>query len=513
MSPRPRLFVSFARDPEERASRVFAALQRQPFEVWNHDAPSHAAPLGSALRELLEAQVRRADRCVFLVTRHAFENPHTRFELETALRLQKPLYPLVDRELAAAASPWPAPFSALQPLLFATATLDDRTSVGRAVKWLCDSLGVDYVPHFEEPANAPLVARFYRELAASVPRTRGRANDRFPQIVELLEEADDALSNHDVARADSLLELAIRLVHHEYPGRRLYYPRLILALQKADAGAPLEALALLEAITQESTDDGGKTLQDACLPAAFVRVLTTLGRYDQALAQAKRAVELPHADVFDRLNLLHCKLRAGEPVALDCELARLDSWLTPTDDAAHLELGKAVSERLAGAPGAAVARLEHWLENHRDHHAFLDAVAEFAHSALVHDRPSRARLARLLASLSAGQALSPQALDAWGRLHLGEGRRVEAAAVYDRLAQAHHDTGATFCALWGLAHSARDRARALAHRFLQRCPRPRAEFDFYVAGYAHFLLGNQERAQHDLERSGVTGSYDELAAP
>lgn len=513
-----RLFVSFARTSDGAVARLISHLELQTWQVWNYAKPSASVPVTSELESLLRSRLMESNVFVALVTEAAFSNEFTKAEVRWALQryvnqsLEMAVF--VDAQIARTmpdARSWPEPYDALRRFRFAIVDFDKIVSIGDAVAQLCQALDLRYVPYLAEKGRVLLLSRFYTEMLNAAPLHTARENDVFAYLVRLLEATHQALAEGDEEQATQLLQLSLLYTQKEYPNVRLHYGRIIHALHQARAGQVREGLATLLAVKSERTPVGPS--DSGLLPAAMGYCYYQLGDYRTALDKYELAFQSHDADVATASNVLLCRLRLGQRIALPDDFDQLERARHYPADGPIMQFTKAIAYRLNRQYREAFELLEPLIAEPPKFPPPQEILEECARTLKLLGQNVRAE--SILRSVDPNLARHPRILRALAKTYRDIGRIEEARRLWFELVGEERPTAESFFeAIVGLWNSgARDVAIGLSLRFLEQVPWPGEPFAFYVAGMAQWILGNRERAEYDLLRSGKSRHYLTLLAP
>jgi tetratricopeptide (TPR) repeat protein len=420
------------------------------------------------------------------------------------------IIPLVLSD-AAEVNDWRSPYKDLAQLRYyllqsgafhGAGLAEARASLEQVVARLCQDLNVEYAPLPLEDARLPFLGRFEIELTQVLAdgenfRHPERARAVYQRMMEARIEAAEALRMGLYEQALNRLNYFIALCEYELPKVRFYYPCLIKAVALASLGQLNEAWEILWPLTSHPRCDES-------LWAAMGYIKYRQESYQEAMKYYGLAVKADPEDPAAWHGWLLNALSAHHPIDLDLVLKHLDGNRLPVaEDKAKVVALKAVALFQANRLVEAEAHFEQLLA---EGWATAESLINYARLLSDARRGQTRRAVELLELNLSNYQDNSNYLHCLASICWTAGFQ-EKSLRYFRQLVSQYPKQRQFAVdaarvLWVSAcrGEAKHMAAALVER--DRIALPQIPVDFYLTGFANWILGNRPRAEYDFERSG-----------
>jgi tetratricopeptide (TPR) repeat protein len=497
---RPRTFVSFCSEDHDFVRRLIARLETLGFAPWVYQAEGRAIPPGADIRTSLTAEVRASNVFMPVITERAFGSRWVPRELELMLELVAAdetlvLAPILSSAMRPSASAgWPDPFPRVVERSCFIVDFASIESVEDALFRVCEACGVSYDPLLPEDERLPFMRNFVSEVRDRVPRRAAYGVGIYQRLMGLIAAFTDAHARSDAKRMHEVATYFVQMCGYEFPGVQFYYPEVLVGYCRLRLGMDDEAEPLFLRLLEFESAEESTFLALGII--AFRR-----GDFASAESWFEKAVALDPGDPGSRSWLAMARSMAGKPIDLDADL------IVEDDSPARFKIAlcRAVALANSNRVRESIAALRGIVRDAR-----CDADTDTSNTALLY-------LARYLTQLTRfGEAI--EVLHEGARSERSERLLSELAAVYsdcgklEQAARQYDDLISLFpstrihrvsAAQVARALGREDRVRRLCVQALDPtiCGDPASREDFYLSGFANWLLGRKERAEYDFERS------------
>lgn len=496
-----RTFVSFSSHDMSLVRRLFERLRAQPLELWDYSSEGEEIPGSEKVIPYLLDRVNGCQLFIPVVSPRSLESTYTRAEVARALDRNETgslrIIPLVAASCSTDHSQWPEPYRRLGDIRYYSIDGASRDSIEEAVRRLCLDLGLCYSPPYSGDPRLTFLQRFDDEIEDARTRRQERDISIFSRLTRVRNEVVRAVNEGEYELARTRMNFFTATLEYEFDGQEFYYPYIVKAVCEISCGLLTLAMETLRPLTTSS-------LVDANVFGAIGYIRNQQELYAEALAYYEEAVRHDPTDSDAKHGVLLNAIMADRLGAVDvaATMADLDrvQTLMPEDRTKRKEL-KAYALTSLGAREEALSVYE---ELQSSGEATPDTAINYARLlALMRGRP--AALDFLQSHLPA-YGTNPNYLHYLASACLGEGRVDEARQHARRLValapenrQYRLDLAQV---LWRTGQRVSARRSAERALDLQSFPLPTGAQDFYVCGFANFILGRRERAEYDFERSG-----------
>jgi tetratricopeptide (TPR) repeat protein len=514
-----RLFVSFSAKDEAESERLFDRLKAQPVQLWDYSREGEEVPGGEPLLPYLCARIDDCDVFLPLVSPRSFASPHTCGEVRHAVsrsaQSKLRIIPLVLSD-AGEVNHWPLPYKDLAQLRYymlqtgapgAAGIAEARASLEQVVARLCQDLEIEYAPLPLEDARLPFLGRFEVELTEALADGRNyrhpeRARSVYQRLMEARIEATEALRTGFYEQALNRFNYFTALCEYELPSVRFYYPYLIKAVSLASLGQLNAAWDLLRPLVSHPRCDES-------LWGAMGYIKFRQESYREAMEYYGRAIKADASDPAAWHGWLLNALSAREPIDLDSVLEHLDGNRLPVaEDKAKLVALKAVALFQANRLIEAESHFEHLLARGW---ATAESLINFARLLSDPRHAQTRRAIELLETYLSNYQDNANYLHCLASICWAAGLQ-EKSIRYFRLLLQHHPEQRQFSVdaarvLWDSACRSEAKRIAAALLVRDRITLPQMPVDFYLSGFANWILGDRARAEYDFERSNFPAQH------
>lgn len=500
----PQVFVSFA-SLDGFHAHLLSRLRRQSVRVWVFERRDSEIPPGQSIIEECRMRIVQSVLFVPLVSKPALSSPWVQRELTIAFdafaRGELAILPVVADDLEFGPSS-PEPFGRLSGLKGVFVKPASSASLEHAVRTICNRLQIEHQPAPNEDPRLPFLERLQEEINRTVPR-HAYGSEIYDSLLEIGDELREAFGRgrHDDARA--LARHMLSVLEHEYPDTRFYYPHLLYCVALIEChqfdAAEERLLRLKERIDQAAPKKDWTA--DDTLYGLLGHIRYQRGQFEAALKDFEMACSIEPDDVSNRANVVLTRLHLGLPVSPDVELRDLASAKQFPTDKHDVELTR-------GLLFAGTGRREQAFEVFRALLADQSCPTRVRVGA-AQEAYSLGRIAEVLPELDGLAASAPEAGVA--RVLLADalcrhGKTGRARAQYALIGQRFpNDWQLQYEALRGLYQTRDYDGAARVARHVLDWPNfglPTNSHLLFIAGAAHWVLGERTQAEHDFSRSG-----------
>jgi len=506
MAESPRVFISFSSRDIAFVRDFFYSLRGQGVAVWDYSQREEEIPWGTEIPEYLRCQVLRSDYFIPVVSANSADERIGRFtqlEVQTAVSggmlRQHRILPvvLVDHPPAC----WSGSYAELKEIRHLEVDTADRRQYDELIVGVCRFLGVHYEPPYVGDRRLPFIDRLRAELS-ELPTSQA-------EYQEMATVGTQLLRAYDARRWQDAQELAtyfLMMWRHRMHAVPPYYAQVVKGVCELHIGRFVEA----ETTFRQASEHPG---HDENAVGGIAQACFRQGRYQDALALFRHAlVESPgKPNVELRFNILHAELTTGGTPSDTSVLNEIDQAdLLPEEEVKVANLRGLVAVR-AGRWPEAVRIFERMRAKN-----LYDAVSASIHAGALAESGRNEKAIELLEA-EAMRFADPNLYHQLARYFLTQGRIEPALAIFvERLCE-DPNRGRQFTVEYARAlhHQGRQQGmheacRKILDRRYFRTPQTAEEF--FYDGFANYLLGRDERAKYDYERSDGFCSvyYDEL---
>ena len=503
-----RVFLSYAQADKTEVAQIAGELKQQGFEVWEYSPHWKKSDLGHPVPDEFAELIHRATYFVPVVSAASVSpsnGKYTVMELDYALEqdmiAQKRVFPIVLS--GSRPKKWLKPYDILESLNAVEVDSHDTRSFLQSMARLCRNLKVSYKPPLKEHPLLPYWPGFISEVEA----LRQTDEDTW-KLMPAISEFNECFEKGNWKEALELISYFLSADRYERPARRFFYSLIVKAICELEIGKLTQAEESIRAAGEEKSDD-------AIIFGAFGYLY--MRRRDFTSAReflAKTLARCGSSDnLYGRFHYLYPLIEIGEmPDRSDRKLifdADISSW--PQDSLL----------KLCNAQEILRFRCKEYRKG-------LDVFEEMRRKE-IHDTTSIIYAHLCLKEL--GEHEEAQALLTSAIRESKTNQKLNISDIYYQLAEFDlfiNEPRKAVTIYEKYLFGPEVKTRQLAVRFARilrkmgdekrmriECsrilsgmfPTPQTCEDFYYEGFANFLLGNAERAQHDYERSRRFGLY------
>lgn len=494
----PQVFVSFSSADKEFARRFLARLSEQPLRVWIYEDEAEEIRTGDRITTRLQHKIDGSQYFIPIVSPHSLQSPYPEMEVAYALQRRElgrllAVLPVVSHELATTKETWTGSYRELQPLRYRLIDFHSPASIEAVIHPLCVEMGVEYRPLVPQDPRLPFMDRFVAEVRGRCPQRDDYEIGIYRRLMAILNQFSAVYDTGDFDRASRIMHYFCLMCEHEFPPPPLYYANVVKGVCEIMAGRISEARQTFESLLNNPRHDESTY-------GALGWIFQHEGDHATALEYYREALRRHPGDPAARTGVAINAVMCGEVEDIDILLGDIDPATIPFEEdrvtvqsvrafaLAHAGRWREAAEAFADlidrevADAATVARFARLLADQGQYAAAVSALEGFSGGL------SDPVVLHHLATFTAFKGDLPKALRHFTRL----------VASYPRNRQYRIDCAQIH---WGL--NDRSAARRLAASLFDRSlfDRPATSDDFYLDGFANWMLGDESRAEYDFERS------------
>jgi tetratricopeptide (TPR) repeat protein len=502
-----RVFLSYAQADKSDVAQIAADLKQQGFEVWEYAQQWKKSDLGHPVPEEFSELMDRATYFIPVVSAASVSpstGKYTVMELEYALEIdliaQKRVFPVVLS--GSRPRKWLKPYDTLESLSAVEVEPRDARAFLMAMACLCRSMKVSYKPQFKERPLEP----FWQGFAGEIEELRRTTDDSW-RLMPVIAEFNGKFECGNWGEALELISYFISAARYERPAQRFFYSWIVKAVCEIETGRLTYADESICAAAKEKPDHPAVFGAQGYLHLRQRDFSSSRRFYKEALAHCGSsdalAARFPY--LYPLIEMGEMPDRGDRKLVLDADGS---SW--PQDILPRLMNAREILYYQGKEYEKGVDIFE---DLHRkDIHDTISVV--YAHLCLK-ESGEHAEAQAILTSAIRESKTNPRlnVSDLYYQLaefnlFLNEPRK--AAAIYEKyLLGPGVKTRQLMVGYARILRKSGDekRMRIECGKMLDDMfPNPQTCEDFYYDGFAHFLLGNSERARYDYERSRRFGS-------
>ena len=508
MNTSPYFFISFSSHDMKYVRDIMSALAGQGIPFWDYSDIVQSIETGSSITGRLKEEIDNCTHMIVVLRTNSTDlmiGHYCRLEMEYALsksfdKQQKFIPVALATNFPLTLAP---PYDVFQDVFRFNFDGTPETIVSFTIR-VCKRLDRQYIPPIEAHPNLPFWKLFKGEI-----EELAHSNKEHVDLMALLGEFNEYYKRSNTSEALILITHFINSCRHKIKLYRPVYPWIVKAVCEEELDLLEEAMMSYEKAGELEPDN-----QDVI--GGIGTVHFKLGHYREAVACFERILAT-HADEDTRnarTNLLISRLAKGEMInetdkhflfhldlseyAADLKTAILNArgiYLRMQKDYSSLEshCRNSISMHLHDSLTVVLLYL-----------SYINRNMKWEALRTLHDAIDEAdgnnRLNKTILRISLAEAF-----ERFGMTN-------EATQVYRNfLVDGSERTRNTIIAFAKFLqrNGHQDEAEKICRRMLsaQQFPNPVREEDFYLDGYANYILGNVERARYDYERSGKRQPY------
>ena len=490
-----KTFLSFSSKDSGFISKLKARLQAQPLDLWNYSNEGEEIPGGVNIVSYLEGRVCQVELFIPLVTENSIESTYTQAEVASALQRHQQgllcIIPLVQKKMASENVFWGPVYEPLRKLRYYEVDLEQRAHWEQAVGRICQSLNLDYRELLSDDPRLPFMDRFEQELRDTKARDPERYDGVCIRLERIRTEFVVAFEEADYSKAFRLIDFFLSTCEFEFPDDLFFYPSLAKIICLIGLGRFAEALEL--AFLLNPTERNDETLY-----GMIGYIHQQQGAYHEAARYYERALDIDPADPAAASGVIINRTLCNDLKDLDSALDVLTHGHFYTEvDRQRAQVIQAHALAARGQTKEAVEIFEILARNRIDD---PNLYINFARSLVDMRRPDDA--CRIL-DMGIETCTEPLGVYKWKMQFLLMNKDFftalktirDAAKYWSGDRELQH-----FLQICLVNANHREEAREVAKEFLLGF-QPDGNDEFYFAGFSNWLLGFEDRAIYDFERS------------
>lgn len=497
----PRVFVSFSNADKDFVRRFIARITEQPLRVWIYEDEADEIRTGQRIADRLHQQIDASQFVIPIVSTEALRSRYTQMEVAYALQRCKAgqlrgVLPIVSHELAARNESWTGSYRDLQTLRYRVIDFQSLASIEAAIHPLCTEFCVEYQPLVPQDPRLPFMDRFVAEVRDRCPQREEYEIGIYRRLMAILNQFSVTYESGDYDRAGQIMHYFCLMCEHEFPDQSVYYPRVVKGVCEIIADRTSDALQTFNALLLHPS-------HDECTYGALGWICQHQGDYVTALEHYREALRRYPSDPAARTGVAINAVMCGQVADVDVVLRDIDPAAIPFEEDRI---------KVQSVQAFALAHLGRWAEAAELFTYLIDRQQA--------DVATVTRFAQLLAEQ--GQFLSAVSILERFKDDIRDPVLLHHLAMYTALGGDLRKSQRYFTDLvqccpqkrqyrvefaqihWRVGNRGESRRQAatLFDRGLFDLPAMPA--DFYLDGFANWILGNNARAEYDFERSGYS---------
>lgn len=498
------LFISFSSRDQKIVRELMADLKHQGISFWDYSELIESIRPGNDIHRRLFDEIDRCDFFLAVISKNSVDESIGRFCIEEVDYARKNGFAGQGRFIPLMLKPdepesLESPFDVFNDLMQIELLTGNNRSWVEAVQRICLRLDIHYVPPVEAHSQMPFRDEFRKEVKAFA-----QSNSRHTGLLTLLGEFNRAFREGDYQHALFLISHFIQSCRYTVPDYHILFPFLVKGVCEALLGEPEAALESYREALRSDPDN-----PDAL--GGMGNAFFQLEEYQKAEEAFRHIIEkIPEQSRNAGINLIITRLMAGKVLqeADKAHLLELNLEDYPSD--LQTSVMKAISmlylkegnfegvNRMVGQMidedrDDTVIWIIHYLAHYNA--GYLSEAEDILGNAIERARSTpRLRENELVYRLVELQMLSGETMRALSTCedHLMKLPDTE---------RKRHAIYACLLMKKGKRKESQKQCRSILHDF----GLPSTREDFYFAGWANHLLGNNERARYDFERSSGYG--------
>ena len=490
--------MSFSSKDYSTTRRLFARLGAQPLSLWDYSLEGEEIPGGMEITPFLTKRIDNCNLFIPVVTANSHDSQYTKAEVDYAMNCKRSgrliIIPLVDREFAINKI-WDEPFNHLRSLRYYEVDFSSMKEIEEAINRVCLDMDITYVPLPVEDYRLPFMQKFEDELAREVPAHFERTNSIHRRLHDALISFIVSFESGDYRQSANTMEFFISTCEYEFPEKHFYYPYIVKALCLMAMGDWTESQALLHGLLNHKN-----VKVDENVFGALGYIKQHQGCYEEAAAYYKEALNRDCNDPAAASGVLINNVLSGNLRAIEefIDIMNKGAAEQPVRDRIKIDKVKAFALAAVGRSQEAWAIWQRLVEEGN-----AEPVDAINLSCVLVDMNRHEDGIRILEQFHDRFPESLELLHRLATLYWLTGRQKVAGNHFKFLIekapgnyQYRYDH---LFALWksGQKELAREAAQEFLHLSL-----PAGRDDFFSMGLANWVLGHEERALYDFERSG-----------
>jgi tetratricopeptide (TPR) repeat protein len=500
MAVSPRVFISFSSKDRRFVRKLFFRLKSQNVDVWDYSQSGSEIPLGKEIPDILKEKINQSDFFIPILSKNSMDptvGRYVRIELEHALSKgllkQGRILPLVLMSNPPKA--WENEYSSLESTMHLDIDPDDQRQFEESIARISATLKVPYIPPFVSHERFPFSERFEREI-----KTWNLEIALFNELLVIVNEFSRQYNDAEYFEANQTITYFLLTCRYRLPKFKPYYPLIVKGVCDLHLGNFIEAEETFIEATHHS-------LSDENSHGGLGQVYFRQGRYEESLKAYEEALQRCPAEENKEIlfNILGTLLKSGhKPIDISFMKRFDESKMTKEERINFLNM-----------KGIAFFNLQDF-ESAKGVFEKMKIDGAYDSTTVIYHYQSLTAMGRGKDGLKLLQNESEKlgttaVLHYLAHAYWHEGRDDEAIQVYENKLLKMQPKSRQY---W--IEYARMLKQGNPRKMKETCidmltgrsfPLPKSLEDFYYDGFANFLIGENQRARYDFERSGDFCEY------
>jgi tetratricopeptide (TPR) repeat protein len=501
------VFISFSSRDISFVREIMSGLSSQDIDFWDYSDNIYSIEAGQNIEGRLKQEIDGCDYFIPLISNNSVDKEigrFTRMEVKYAIDIgllnSERFIPVELNDLNSKPIVKNGPYVLIKDLLYLEFELHNISSYVNLIESICKRIGKDFIPQIEAHPKLPFW-RLFRDEVLSL----AHSNHSHVHLMSIIGEFNEYMKRGDWKQANFLIGYFISSCNYYIPGYQMFYPWIVKAVCEQELNLLDEAWKSYEAAKKVK-------LNDENVYGGFGNIC--MQKEDFICAEKNFALSIQycpvHENTDERINLLTAKVSLNK--AIDKKEGDFVLDLDATSfygDAQTKILNLQQAVRFQNKNYKEIIKSYNEMVKNDQHDSTSLIYCIFSHSALGnYHEAEKCLLAAIEKSKHTGKRFDQTMLyQQLSDLYLDIGRVEEALEIYRSfLLQPDRITRPTFIKYARIQRYLKnfDETKRACEQMLlggKTFPLPISEEDYYFDGFVWFLLGNNERAQYDYERS------------
>ena len=389
---------------------------------------------------------------------------------------------------------WAGSYRHLQSLRYRVVDFHSPASIEAVIHALCSEMGLDYRPTIPQDPRLPFMDRFVTEVRDRCPQRDEYGIGIYRRLMAILNQFSGAYETGDYDGASRIMHYFCLMCEHEFPAPPFYYAHVVKGVCELLAGRIPVALQTFNNLLQHPHHDESTY-------GALGWIHQHQGDHAAALEYYREAHRRHPSDPAARTGVAINAVMCGEVEDVDALLRDIDASAIPfEEDRVTVQTVRAFALAHVGRWGDAAQLFADLIERKQ---ADVASVTRFAR--LLADQRRFSSAVSLLEQFAV-EMTDPVLLHHLATYTALGGDLRKALAHFKKLVAScpGERQYVVECAQIHWRIGDRTAARQLATSLFDRSlfAPPASPSNFFLDGFANWILGNQTRADYDFERSG-----------
>lgn len=505
MTLSPRIFISFSSRDQNEVRKLFSALHHQNIEVWDYSDDGQELPLAHSIESSLRRKIDECDYFIAVISRNSIHEEigkHTRFEvlyaLEKELCKQNRILPLVIKNSDNENIEWLNLYKDFKAVKWSEIDFASIESLEDGLREICNWLSVSYIPSSLREKKVFFAPLFLEEV-----ETIGISNADFVQLMKVMNDCANYVLEENWEKARDRIRLFLMLAETVSPPVRFHYPIIVRGICEFQLNELELAKQTLSSLTQDPTCKNRRIMGLGL--AALGQLYVAQEEYETALEFYEKAADFLPEGKDISVNQIHSLSYTGATSWDETILGEIDDNELSAENLLKIITIRGIVNYRKGDFYRAVENFRSISSECLDectaiyyglslsevgwHESAIDILSFTAKNL------NSANIYHHLADMYIRCEYFEEALDIYDQnlcsREKSENWRRQFFIEYARLLR-YLDTGSNQRKICDLCKTVLD---------FNSFPNPQTNEDFFYMGYANFLLGNNDLAKYDFDRS------------